>query len=421
MTLLTSDSVDLHGLSLLVSSDVFDLLEVDLSGSSFFSPDDQFTGFGADGYAYVLGVRQEQRASWATETTSAHRGPANVLPVRFFVVLTSREVVLIHPSPLAVILRALTSPELPEGEEVPGIILDWGPEDAISPSEPALGSSRSQLRRVGWADGRLFVASSRGLRVFDFREDRCWVFTGSGRYGAGLENFSGIAFRNRSSYFSEVPDTSYAGISDPRILAARRFRGQGYVAASDASRLLVFAWGESLSTYSSDLSGIRDLHITQTGILYGLRVNEAGSLEVFRSLNEWLSTPIAGTITVSSPLPIPAGEGGSLMVHGETVFVGAGSGVWQIDMGAIRPLYRFGSSRPDEGDTLPMYSVLTPTGEEIQDVGIDPRTGNLGVLHGEVLDVVSLDQNQRVTSYTSPVIPSGPRRIRGFLSSMTGG
>ncbi len=239
-----SSLVDVNGHFPLVSSDIQDILSVDLSGSAFLSPDISFSGFAANGDGYTDGVPNSTRASWATETENLHRGPANGLPRRFFVFLTDVEVSIVDAEDFTLVLRSIAAGELElGGSPIPGIFLEWVLDDSVSSRGTLLGKTSSTFRQLAWSEGRLFVATSDGLRILDFRGDRGYALRDDGFYQYGLAIHAGLQYRNKPDYFSVTPESGpFTGVTDVLSVTARRLGGNSYVIQGLSTGVQVFSW-----------------------------------------------------------------------------------------------------------------------------------------------------------------------------------
>jgi len=148
--------LDANGLQLLLSGEVRDVRFVEVSQQLFANPDREFTGYAADGYWYTSGQKDPShvpfQATWATEATSAHRGPATAFPDRLLVFTTRKEVVLIDADNITVWMRFY----LLATTTSPGNLL---------------GDVNTYLRQTDFSNGVLVVATDIGLCVADFIQD----------------------------------------------------------------------------------------------------------------------------------------------------------------------------------------------------------------------------------------------------------
>lgn len=426
--------VDIHGHALLLSSNVLDVISVDLSGTRFWSPVNGYTGFAADGYLYDGSSRVDaERAGWAAEGSSSHRGPQNQFPRRCFVVLTDVEIAFIDASDLTLFYRVYASVVPVLGDELTGIFVELVPDDAVSVLGTLLGRNDMTFSGLAWADGALFIATSNGIRCINFIRDFGEILLEDGThfpYGAlepAAYSYFSLRFRNQPSYFSDSPHPSPdypGGLNVTSAICAAYVGSVVYVAFASTTQVGVLA-PTSLpvtdpillhETHVTALSDVLQLFIHTDGALYGLRVNGSDQLELFRSLTEWRSGPFDGGLA-SLELPLQAGEEGRFVIFGDEIFVGAGSGVYRVPITLEDFVFQYGKTLSGV-ELLPSANqILTPSNAPVTDVAVDPTTGHLLVLHGTFVDEVDLGQHILKNTYSNvgdPAVPVAPKRLLTF-------
>jgi hypothetical protein len=433
--------VDSNGNHLLISPNVRAVISVDLTGTTFYSPDAYYEGYAFNGNYYSSGsvVPGHARASWATESRSAHRGVANSMPKRFFALLTDRELSVIDAEDLTLFMRFLVQDALPIGPEVPGIFLEWVPDESFSNLGTALGVYGMTFSAVRWANGRLVVASNNGLRVFDFKADSILALKSSGcfRYRTALR--STLIWRNVPDFYGPVVDPTLVGLTNTVALANFTSGIDCFATAGGEKDVVVLRWHEPpgsatvLETCVTEIEPpatagfVRSLFIyPTTGELFILYFYYAtpltAQLRVMRSAGEWHAsplTPFSGSLMRSS-LPDWVGTVGDMTVVGEYIYVGAGSGIWRAgkeDLALFTLLY--GKTLNSSEPVAPLYTVLSQDGFPIVAIGFDPATGFIGVLHGQRLSTIDMGKNMAGPEYVAisssdPEIPADPCALASF-------
>lgn len=400
-----STYTDGNGKQVLLSSDIQAIEAVDLLGSDFWSPSASFTGFAANGNPYVAGEAQSgDRATWATEDDGTHRGTLNRFPQMFFIVLTDIELSIIAADTFDLFIR---------------FILGGTGTGA------ALGATGDTLVDVAWEDGRVVVATDNHTRVFDFREDRIYAFTEAEHYRAssvGIEN------RNSTTYFGATgysPGGPEVGTSVATFMSGT----SAYYIVGSQVGVTVFKWSAngigSLTTRATALGGeSRGQQVASSGDLYILIEYDDGgtdTLKVVRSISEWqaLGSGFSGSVH-QLDLPTWPGVEGSLVVHGDYVYVGVGSGVWATDRYSLT-LFNllYGKTLLASEPVSPQYEILPVTNDPVTTIHIDNTTRNLAVLYKSSLAIIHLGDNVVVSSYStgadsSPQLPSPSRALASY-------
>ena len=441
-----STYIDGNGKQVLLSDNVRAIVAVDLSGSSFWSPDSSFTGFGADGNYYENGVSTLARATWASEDAGDHRGTLNRFPQTFFAVLTDQELSLIAADTFDLFVRfiVLEIPEFPTGTwedpdpppvdiDSSGFFLEWVEDESLPSLGTVLGIAGDSLNDLSWAGGRLAVSSDNATRVIDFREDRAYAFRSAGHYRYRSEVEAGLESRNMPSFFgATVYPNGGPDISD----AATSFTSgtSNYFIIGSATGVTVFRWTSngiaSLETVATTLGGeSRGHEVTSAGELYVLiKYDDGGDrLKIIRSIFEWkaMGGGFSGSVHQLS-LPLWVGGEGRLVVHGDYAYVGVGSGVWRanrFELDVVSPKLVFGKTLVAAEPVAPLYEVLTQTGDPVSMIKIDSTTGKMAVLYGNVLSLIHLGQNIVEGSYSTgpdsnPQLPASPRAIASYNFSV---
>jgi hypothetical protein len=184
MAQISTVTEDNEGIAHLVGSEVLSIRYVDVAVSSFANPDYGYTGYSADGFYYTDGYPDPTvspyKASWASEgegEADLYRGTLDRFPSRIFVVTTSVEVVIIDADSLDVWMRFV-----PRG--VP-TAYNYG---------SLVGDSDSEIRDAAFVEGFLVVATSKGVRIADFRTDMMYAL---GEADGAYQSLTGtIASRN---------------------------------------------------------------------------------------------------------------------------------------------------------------------------------------------------------------------------------
>jgi hypothetical protein len=184
MAEISTETLDNEGISHLVGGEIVDFRFVDVSKSQFANPDLNFTGYGADGYYYTLGVADPThtpfQAGWASEgghdEATSERGILDRFPSRIFVITTALEVVILNADDLDVWMRFLHN------------------ADGGSTYGSFLGDGSSSVLQAAFIEGFLLVATDLGLRIADFRNDRVFILDSSSSVKS--DPAIGIADRN---------------------------------------------------------------------------------------------------------------------------------------------------------------------------------------------------------------------------------
>jgi len=419
--------IDGNGKQVLLSDNVRAIEAVDLSGSSFWSPDATYTGFGADGNYYENGDATSDRATWAVEEDGDHRGTLNRFPQTFFAVLTDQELSIIAADTFDLFIRfiVLEVPSLPSGD--PGIFLEWEEDESLPGLGTVLGIDGDSLNAVSWGGGRLVVSTDNATRVIDFREDRSYAFRDGGHYRYRSEVHAGLDSRNLPSFFGDGV-FSPAGPSISDAVASFTSGTSTYFIVGSETGVTVFWWAgngiASLQTQDTPLGGESRGHaVTSGGELYVLiKYDDGGDrLKIVRSISEWQSVggSFSGSVHQVS-LPLWVGGEGRLAVHGDVAYVGVGSGVWRTDrVGLTAPELLFGKTLAATEPVAPLYDVLSQVDSAVTTIQVDSTTGQLAVLYGDVLTLVHLGKNTAEASYSTgpdsnPRLPSTPRALASY-------
>lgn len=423
---LTTSYIDSNGLQVLWSDNIRDLLVLDLAGTEFLSPGTKYNGYAVDGRYYLAGnVTSNPSATWATQFPDDHRGPSNRFPTLAFVVLTDRELSIIDGNNFTLFYRAIVTDPLP-GTPIDGTFLEWVADEDHSGFYSALGVYGMSFNEVAWADGRLVVATNNGIRVFDFKEDTAYVFHNGGFNGAALLSQKGLEFRNKPEYFSPTVQTSHIGITSTTAVSARTFGNTTYYIVSNTLGAAVFFWGNvnffgaGTNLKHSVLWGTPlSFQIADDGTLYILEEYDPGGgarLRIAKSTSEWRDAGVAlFNDTVGISLPLWTGIVGCLTLRGSDIFAGSNVGVWKLPEALDEYELYYGTCDSSiAAPVVPRYDVMTDSGSPTIDISADPVTGHLGVLHGDVLDIINVGTNQLAESYSStsdPVLPANCRSL----------
>lgn len=425
-----STYVDGNGKQLLLSSNVVALEAVDLAGSSFWSPPASFTGYAADGNYYSSGEATGDRASWATESDNDHRGALNRFPQTLLIVLTDTELSIVDGSTMDLFIRFHVVDLEDFGSGDPGIFLEWIEDESLPALGTALGIEGDTLTGVTFADGRIVVSSDNATRVFDFREDRAYAFRDGGHYRYRLDAYPGLDARNMPGFFGS---TVYAETGPSIGNAVNSFVSgtSAYYVVGSQTGVVVFRWSangiSALQTQDTVLGGESLGHdVTSDGNLYVLVEypdpdTGMDRLKIVRSVSEWQSVggSFSGSVHQVS-IPVWVGGAGKMDVHGETIYVGAGSGIWRTNRYSLTsPELVYGKTLTASEPVSPLYEVLTQNDEPIQDIRVDATTGQIGVLYGDILQIVNLGTHQVEAGYStgpdsSPTLPSSPVILASF-------
>tara|TARA_Y100000034_G_C6901677_1_gene417224 strand:- start:1189 stop:2769 length:1581 start_codon:yes stop_codon:yes gene_type:complete len=165
MAAISTETIDNEGITHLIGEEILDIRFVDVSRSPFSNPDSGFTGYAADGFWYTSGeadpTHTPYKAKWAEEgeheEADSNRGVLDRFPDRIFIVTTASEVVILDADSLDVWMRFVTY------------------EGSASSYGSFLGDEAVAVRQAAFIDGFLLVATDRGLRIADFRNDRAFV------------------------------------------------------------------------------------------------------------------------------------------------------------------------------------------------------------------------------------------------------
>lgn len=180
-------TVDEEGIPHLLNGDVRDIRFVEVRQGIFWHPDEEYTGYAADGFWYESGqLVQGQRASWAIEgegEATINRGKLDTFPSRIFVITTRREVVILEADKGTVWMRFTLLPVASAGLGA------------------LLGDSSTDLRSADFQNGFLVVATNQGVRIADFRRD-----VGTGHTTSTVNSAStGLVNRDLDGYLDTTP------------------------------------------------------------------------------------------------------------------------------------------------------------------------------------------------------------------------
>jgi len=163
MATISTGTLDNEGIAHLIGAEILDMRFVDVSKSPFANPDSSFTGYAADGFWYTDGAADPThlpfKATWSSEgeheEADLYRGTLDRFPDRIFVVTTASEVVILDADSLDVWMRFV-------------------PHDGVTAFSfgTFLGDDTTEIRQAAFIDGFLVVATSVGIRIGDFRNDR---------------------------------------------------------------------------------------------------------------------------------------------------------------------------------------------------------------------------------------------------------
>jgi hypothetical protein len=226
---------DSNGIARLLSNSILSLQFVDVSKSEFANPGGTFSGYAADGYYYISGspaptysssftydgitYLSEFKATWAAEAehsvVTSQRNLLDRFPDRMFVVATDKEVTLLDADDLTVWMRFTLS------------------SSSISSAEgPLLGGTEASVVGARFSEGVLYVATTKGIRVADFKGDVGRYITSSDcfvGFGVGSRNLPTFYIYDEfepseallTSDWSTIGTPSYAYASDDLLLYLR--------------------------------------------------------------------------------------------------------------------------------------------------------------------------------------------------------
>ncbi len=208
MSELSTTALDRNGIQRLLNDNIRDLQFVDVSSSEFANPSAGYTGYAANGYWYFQGALRPlevpYKALWAQEgegAPSLHRGDLDSFPDRILVVTTDVEVVLLDADSLDVWMR---------------FVLLLGPAGGAYGN--FLGGPATEIYQARFCEGYLVVATSAGLRVADFRQDRGTVHAQGdsmrSRYKDDGAPYVGLSLRNADEYLEYAPLAASADLAD---------------------------------------------------------------------------------------------------------------------------------------------------------------------------------------------------------------
>jgi len=199
MAEISTITTDNEGITHLIGAEILDIRFVDVSKSQFANPDQNFTGYSADGFHYLNGLSNPAatpfKAAWASEgeheEASLTRGTLDRFPDRIFVVTTADEVVILDADSLDVWMRFVPHSGTSSGS--------YG---------SLVGDSTIEINQADFIEGFLVVATSKGLRIADFRNDRAFVLDS----GVSRQSNAALDLANRNE--DEMAEgTSYTGSS----------------------------------------------------------------------------------------------------------------------------------------------------------------------------------------------------------------
>ena len=170
MANINKTTLDSNGNNRVLSDDVRDIQFVDLTSTTFYSPDSIYTGYAASGQYYVNGVPENASssghpgtASWASESFATNiKGDSNRFPDRILILTTAHgEICILDADSLTLWMRI--------GQGAGSSIIDAGDKSTWT-------SYQSSFRGVmHFSNGILIfknaTPASAGLYIFNFRDD----------------------------------------------------------------------------------------------------------------------------------------------------------------------------------------------------------------------------------------------------------
>lgn len=204
-------TTDDNGIAHLLSNSLVDIRFVDISESAFANPDSAYTGYAADGFWRTAGVPKPLlahfKSTWAEEGESAastHRGDLDRFPDRIFIVTTAAEVVIFNADDLTVWMRFIPLAGAGAGNGA------------------FLGDSDTTIQSADFTEGVLVVGTSEGLRIADFRLDKCYFLGATAAWEC--EDYSstlgtGVIDRNTDTVLDFL-DITATGSSNNKVVQA---------------------------------------------------------------------------------------------------------------------------------------------------------------------------------------------------------
>tara|TARA_B100001123_G_scaffold450294_2_gene619920 strand:- start:367 stop:2607 length:2241 start_codon:yes stop_codon:yes gene_type:complete len=157
-------STDTAGQQHILGDVVLGIRHYVIKGSRFESPTPDYTGYGSNGLYYASGVYSAAftppTAHWASEPAGSNRGTLDRFPDEIVIVGTNKELVILNARTYDVWMRFVNQPGAAGNGTLLGKVTEFSRFDFDTDS------------------GVLYIATSEGLRIADFRRDRMAVLHG---------------------------------------------------------------------------------------------------------------------------------------------------------------------------------------------------------------------------------------------------
>jgi hypothetical protein len=185
---ISTTAQDANGIAMLLSDSIKYIQYVDLTITTFYSPDAGYTGYSYTGYGFTNGVVDlsfsPQIASWSTEgqhtIATNSRGLLDKFPDRIFVITTVAEVVILNADNLDVWMRFTL---------------------ASGSTGTFLGTATTVVKKALFVEGYLIVYTEGAIRIASFTKDFGYVISGASvvRSGWDLSKRNDVSFWITSS------------------------------------------------------------------------------------------------------------------------------------------------------------------------------------------------------------------------------
>jgi len=209
---MSSTATDKNGVVRLLDDNVQSIRYDVIADSSFGSPDSEYTGYSASGFWHTQGDLDPThipfKATWAQEgegPASVDRGSLDRMPARILTVATRADVVIMDADTLEVWMRFRVGLYTP----------------------PALGGlaglPSTRVTDIAFVGGRLFMFTTDGLRVADFRNDVGLLHTADGTYTSRSSisaQDGGLFHRNEDTYLDGTVSPSVKLLATPCLCGA---------------------------------------------------------------------------------------------------------------------------------------------------------------------------------------------------------